>query len=146
MKLRHLLIGVPLAALPLFVLPFTVSAAVPASVERYGASAAAAGARVFVYNNDNADLIVDSKFPQAFADQAGGGGLGYSHSSGSFYDYGPAGATVLDAIQPGTTNCSPTNGQPPPACLPPAEAQYPGTPDSSTYPGQSKPGAPGTPP
>lgn len=146
MRLRHLLIGVPLAALPLFVLPFTVAASVPDTVEHYGASAQAGGARIFAYNNDNSDLIVDSKFPLAFADQAGGAGLGYSSAESSFYDYGPAGATLLDAVQPGATNCAPTAGQPPPACLPPAHAQYPGTPDSTIYPGQQTPGAPGTPP
>jgi len=148
MKMRHLLIGVPLAALPLFVLPFTAFASVPDTVEHYGGSAQAGGARIFVFNNDNADLIVDSKFPLAFADQAGGSGLGYSSAESSYYDYGPAGATLLDAVQPGATNCSPdpTTGAPPPSCVPPAHAQYPGTPDSSIYPGQATPGAPGTPP
>jgi hypothetical protein len=132
-KLRHLLIGVPLAALPLFALPFTVTASVPDSVERYGASAQSAGTRIFVFQNDNADLIVDSSFPKAFADQTGGGGLGYSHSTSTYFDYGPAGATVLDAVQAGFTSCAPdpTTKQPPPACFPPADAQYPGHQDST---------------
>lgn len=139
-RLRHLLIGVPLAVLPLLVLPFTVTASVADSVERYGASAEAGGVRISVLQNDNQDLPEVSRVPLAAVDQAGGGGLGFSHAMSTYLDYGSAGEAVATAVVPGFASCAPDpkTGQPPPACFPPADAQYPGHQDSSI--GQPAPG------
>ena len=131
----HLLIGVPLALLPLLVLPFVALASIPDSIEHYGASAKAAGLRFYAYDTELQFATVDSSFPLAFSDQAGGGGLGYSDATSSYYDYGPAGVTVL-GVPDGQGPPFNTTGFGP-GWIPPAHATYPGAPQQSTlYPGQ----------
>ncbi|HEX6489352.1 MAG TPA: hypothetical protein VF137_10855 [Candidatus Dormibacteraeota bacterium] len=140
-RYRVLLIGIPVALLPLFVLPFVAFAQIPDSVERYGAGAKAAGLRVFGYDNSLQFLTVDSSFPLAFSTQSGGGGLGYADATASYYDYGPAGVTLL-----GVPDGQGVNVGLGPQSIPPAHAYYPGKTRSTIYPTQSTFGASEAPP
>lgn len=134
-RLVHLAIGLPLALLPLVVLPFLAFASIPDSIQQYGASAKAAALRFYAYDTETQFATVDSSFPLAYSTQAGGGGLGYSDATSTYFDYGPVGVVALGV----------PDGQGPPfnmtglgpGWIPDAHATYPGSPQQSTlYPGQ----------
>lgn len=140
-RFRWLLLAGPIAVLPLFALPFVAVAEVPASVDHYVASAKAGAVHVFAYDNTEQFATVDSSFPLAFSTQAGQSGLGYSDATSSYYDYGPAGVTLL-----GVPDGQGVNSGLGPGTLPPAHASYPGRGQSTLYPTQPSFGAPGPPP
>lgn len=151
-RFRWLLLAGPVGALPLIALPFVAVAEVPSSIDHYAASAKAGAVHVYGYDTTLQFATVDSSFPLAYSTQAGQSGLGYSDATATYHDYGPAGATLLgvpDGLAPpaGPPVPPPNSTGLNPDWLPPAHASYPGTPQSTLYPGQcTSPQAPPNPP
>ena len=151
-RFRWLLLAVPVALLPLFVAPFVAEAGVLDSIDHYSGTAKAGALHMFAYDTTLQFATVDSTFPLSLASQTGQSGLGYSDATATYHDYGPAGATVLgvaDGLAPpaGPPVPPPNSTGLNPSWIPPAHAFYPGTPQSTLYPGQCpSPQAPPNPP